>query len=228
MSVKIGWFVNADPAWNELVYQKPEPLDLNQGHSAQYVKCPATAHYCKNTFVVRSGYDLRLRYDKPTKMIKYIDGSLEPSYVKEMLVQFHPNEWRNPETPIFQLHLDNGFVADESVWMEVFPAFYQAPSLPGHIIPGTFDIYSWQRMVSYSFEWMDIDKEYVINRGDPIFYVRFRSKDPADSFKLETIKMDNDLKRAVEKCQGVKFALKNYSWRLMSLNRLLRPRRYIK
>ena len=48
------------------------------------------------------------------------------------------------------------------------------------------------------------------------------------NFKIETIKMDERLKNDVAKCQGVKFALKNYSWRLMALNRLLRPRKYIK
>ena len=112
--------------------------------------------------------------------------------------------------------------------MEVFPAFYQAPKIPGHIIPGTFDIYSWQRMLSYSFEWMNPDEDYHISRGDPLYSVRFRSRDPGDSFKIETIKMDDRLKNDIGKCQGVKFALKNYSWRLMALNRTLRPRRYIK
>jgi hypothetical protein len=228
MTVKIGWFVNKEPAWNELLYQIPEPLDLNQGHKAQYVRCPSVASYCKNTFVIKSAFDLHLRFDQQTKTIKYVDGSLDQSYVKEMLVQFHPKEWRNPDTPIFQVHLDNGFVADEPVWLDVAPAFFNAPHLPGYIIPGTLDIYSWQRMLSYSFEWADSSKEYIINRGDPLFTVKFRSRKPDEDFKLIKIEMDDRLHNDIAKCQGVKFALKNYSWRLMALNRTLRPRRYIK
>jgi hypothetical protein len=229
MTVTIGWFTSRQTAWNELVYQMPEPLDLNKNNTAQYVKCPATAHYCKNTFVFRSGYDLELRFDKETKKIKYVDGSMDGGIVKEFLVQFHPDEWKNYQTPIFQIQTENGFVADQPVWIEVFPAFHNAPPIPGHIIPGTFDIYSWQRMLSYAFEWHDTSRNFVVKRGDPLMYVRFRSNDPSDSFKLQKIEMDDRLMKDVEKCQGVKFVLKNYSWnQLMKLNRLLRPRRYIK
>lgn len=229
MTITIGWFLNSDPPWNDLLYTLPEPLELNKNNSAQYVKCPATAHYCKNTFVIRSGFDVELRFDKETKKIKYVSGSVEPSYVSQLLVQFHPNEWKNFQTPIFQFHADQGFVADQPVWMEVAPPFHNAPSLPGHIIPGTFDIYSWQRMISYGFEWHDTSRNFVLKRGDPLYYIRFRSKDPGESFKLQKIEMDDRLKKDVEKCQGVKFVLKNYSWnKLMPLNRLLRPRRYIK
>jgi hypothetical protein len=59
-------------------------------------------------------------------------------------------------------------------------------------------------------------------------YVRFRSEDPSDSFKLVKIKMDDQLKRDINKCQSVKFVLKDYSWGLMKLNRKLRAKRYIK
>jgi hypothetical protein len=230
MTVKIGWFLNKETSWNELVYSTPDPLhELVKHNPAQYSRCPATAHYAKNTFVIRSGYDLELRFDKDSKKIKYVDGSIEHFYIKEMMVQFHPNEWKNLDTPIFQLHLENGFVADEPVWLEVFPPFHNAPSLPGHIVPGTFDIYSWQRMLSYGFEWQDVNQNYVIKRGDPLMYVRFRSSNPDDDFKLVKIEMDDRLYKDVQKCQGVKTVLKNYSWsKLMKINRFLRPRRYIK
>lgn len=227
-TITLGWFTNSETAWNELLYQIPEPLNIHKC-DAQYSRCPATAHYSKNTFVFRAGFDLELRYDAPTKKIKYVDGSLDPHFVKEMVVQFHPDEWRNHKTPIFQVQVENGIVADEPVWMEVSPAFGPGVRpIPGFMIPGTFDIYSWQRMFSYGIEWTNTDQNFVMRRGDPLMHLRFRSKDPADNFKLKEIKMDDQLKHDVEKCQGVKFALKNYSWRLMPLNRKIRPRRYIK
>ena len=228
MSVKIGWCVHSQYEWNELIYSIPESLDLNEGHSAQYVRCPAVKHYCKNTFVIKSAFDIHLRFDKVSKSIKYVEGSLDPNLVKEIIVQFHPKEWRNDLTPIFQLNIDNGFVADQPVWMEVMPPFYNTPKYPGLITPGTFDIYSWQRMISYGFEWLESDKDYIIRRGDPLMYVRFRSEDPSDSFKLVKIKMDDQLKRDINKCQSVKFVLKDYSWGFMKLNRKLRAKRYIK
>ena len=72
MSVKIGWCVHSQYEWNELIYSIPESLDLNEGHSAQYVRCPAVKHYCKNTFVIKSAFDIHLRFDKVSKSIKYV------------------------------------------------------------------------------------------------------------------------------------------------------------
>lgn len=228
MATKIGWFLDDAHPWNELLYLKPEPLDLYKGHKAQYVRCPALTHYCKNTFVIRSGVDMELRYDEEQKKIKYVDGSMEPWIVKEMLVQFHPNEWKENTYPIFQIQLQNGFVADEPVWMEAFQPFHDAPDIPGIYLPGTFDIFSWQRMISYGFEWRDLKKNFKVKRGDPLTYVRFRSEDPGADFKIQPIEMTDKLKKDIAKCQGAKFPLRNYSWRLMKLNRKLRPRRYIK
>lgn len=228
MTVTIGWFLNKDPAWNELVYSIPEPLEIPKDSKAQYIRCPALNHYCTNTFVIRSAYDLHLRYDKESQKIKYVDGSVEQYLVKDLLVQFHPKEWRDPNTPIFQIHMDNGFVADEPVWMEVFPPFYKSPKLPGFMTPGTFDIYSWQRIISYGFEWLNSDEDFKIKRGDPLIYVRFRSKRPEDNFVLKKIEMTEELERDIQKCQGVKMVLKNYSWKLMDINKKLRPRRYVK
>jgi hypothetical protein len=229
MTTKIGWFLNtADSPWNELLYQKPEPLDLNRNNPAQYSRCPALAHYCKNTFVVKCAVDVELRFDADTKQIKYVGGSLDKGFVKEYIVQFPPSQWRDPNTPTFQFHIENGFVADEPVWVEVSQAWYNAPQLPGFVTPGTFDIYSWQRLLSYGFEWTDTSKNFKISRGDPLYHIRFRSKDPADSFTIMPIDFSEELKFAVAKCQGVKFPLQNYSWNIMKLNRLLRPRKFIK
>jgi len=228
MTVTIGWFLNKEPVWNDLVYSMPEPLEITKDNKAQYIRCPALNHYSSNTFVIRSAYDLHLRFDRESKKIKYIDGSVEKYLVKDLLVQFHPQEWRDQNTPIFQLHIDNGFVADEPVWVEVFPPFYNCPNVPGFLTPGTFDIYSWQRTLSYGFEWIDSERDYKIKRGDPLIYVRFRSKRPEDTFTLKKIKMTDQLERDIKKCQGVKMVLKNYSWKLMELNKKLRPKRYVK
>lgn len=229
MAVTIGWFLDESTPWNELVWLQPEPLNLYKGHKAQYARCPSLTHYCRNTYVLRSGVDFELRFDKEQKKIKYVDGSVEPWLVKEMLHQFHPNEWRSPEHPIFQIQTQQGFIADEPVWVEVSQPFGdEAPKLPGTLLPGTLDIYSWQRMLSYGVEWSNIDEHWKIKRGDPLMHIRFRSTNPADEFKLKRIDYTEELQKDVNKCQGVKFALRNYSWRLTALNRKFRPRRYIK
>ena len=228
MTTKIGWFLNsAEAPWIELMFEKPEPLALNKHNPAQYSRCPALTHYCKNTFIVKSPVDLELRFDQDTKTVKYVGGSIEKSYVKEFIVQFPPSQWRNVDTPIFQFHIDNGFVADEPVWIEVAPPFWNTPQLPGFVTPGTFDIYSWQRVLSYGFEWTDTSKNFKINRGDPLYHIRFRSRRPDDSFTIVPIEFTERLQRDVARCQGVKFPLQGYSWSLMKFNRTLRPRKYI-
>ena len=227
MTTKIGWFLNTETPWIELLFEKPEPLDLNRYNPAQYARCPALGHYCKNTFVVKSPVDVELRFDTETKSIKYVGGSLDKGFVKEFIIQFPPSQWRDVDTPIFQFHIDNGFVADESVWVEVSQAWYNSPHLPGFVTPGTFDIYSWQRILSYGFEWQDTSKNFKISRGHPLYHIRFRSKRPDDNFTIVPIEFSDRLRKDVARCQGVKFPLQNYSWSLMKLNRTLRPRKYI-
>ena len=39
------------------------------------------------------------------------------------------------------------------------------------VIQGRFDIYSWQRSLNFATQWFDINNDFFIKRGDPIFQI---------------------------------------------------------
>lgn len=225
--VKIGWFIDSQFPPLELLCETPEPLDIVKNTNVGYKYCPAFNRYTSNTFVLRSPFTLHLTY-KNNKI-----ETIESSYIKALsndILSTEPlNHWRNEFTPMFQIQLFQGFVADEEVWMEVTMPNMDAKSrtFPGRTIPGEFDIYSWQRKISYSFEWLDTSKDFIIEKGDPLYYIRFKSKKPSDTFKIIRIDETPELRRAIDRCSDSKMFYKDKSWNLMKINRKLRIKKFI-
>ena len=226
--VNISWFVERDYPPLELLCETPEPIDLVKGSNAAYKYCPATSRYCANTFVVKSPYSMEISFDNGK--FDVISSSFSKALMDDIFKPEPVNYWRSPNSPLFQLSIYQGFVADEEVWIEVSMPSLDAKSrkLPGRIIPGEFDLYSWQRTLSYSFEWMDTSQNFIIEKGDPLYYVRFRSKKPSDTFKVVRIEQTFELQRAVERCTNSKLYFVNKAWNLFKNNRALRPKKFIK
>lgn len=226
--VKIGWFVDSSFPPLELLCETPEPLELLKENSAAYKYCPAVNRYCSNTFVVKSPYSITLSFNNGNIEMK--SSSFMPALKDEILLPEKVAHWRNPISPLFQMNIYQGFVADEEVWMEVsMPSLdSKSRSLPGRIIPGEFDIFSWQRRISYSFEWLDTEKDFILEKGDPLYYVRFRSKRPEDTFQVVRIEETPELRKAIDRCTDSKLYYVNKSWSLMKINRKLRLKKYVK
>ena len=226
--INIGWFVEKKYPPLELLCETPDTLDLVKSSNAAYRHCPATTKYCANTFIVRSPYSMEISF-KDGKF-DVISSSFNKNLLGDIFKPEPVNYWRNPNSPLFQIDIYQGFVADEEVWVEVsMPSFdSKSRKLPGRIIPGEFDIYSWQRVLSYSFEWMDTSQNFVIDKGDPLYYIRFKSKKPGETFKFIRIDQSEELQHAVERCTNSKLYFVNKAWNLMKFNRKLRPKKFVK
>jgi hypothetical protein len=224
----IGWFINAEKPWLELLIDVPEPLNIHKKTNANYRYCPASSHFFSNTFIVRSPYDLHLTWDG--NEVTLVESSFASNLFKDVVVRMPKEKWDNPQTPIFQINVDQGFVADEDTWLEATMPHMDAKSrkLPGRMIPGTFDIYSWQRHISYAFEWLNIKEDFIIQKGDPLIYIKFHSKKLHESFRIKRIECDQDLQKAIERCEVVKYFYMGKAWNLMKISRRLRKNKYIK
>jgi hypothetical protein len=225
---KIGWFVDSRIPPMELLCEVPEPLEMLKNNNAAYKYCPAVNRYCSNTFVVKSPYSISLAFKKG--QIEVVSSSFAPILKDDIILPEKISHWRDPLSPLFQMNIHQGFVADEEVWMEVsMPSLdSKSRSLPGRIIPGEFDIFSWQRIMSYSFEWLNTDEDFILEKGDPLYYVRFRSKKPSDTFQIVRIEETEDLRKAIDRCTDSKLYYVGKAWNLMKINRMLRIKKYIK
>lgn len=218
--MKIGWYTDAilNPP-SDLFVIDPVRLsdsELNLGH---YKHCPAFSNYITQTYLIKSPFDIELSCEN--MKVRVISSSLDKTeYEKNLTVDIG-------ERPVVQMELHIGVVADQPCAVEVFGSFFNSKeqSEPYRVIPGTYDIYSWQRFLNFAFEWTNPQKNIIIKRGQPILYVRFRSKNLSEKFQMVRIEMTDELLAAVKRCQSSKLFLKGKSWSLMSINRLLRRRK---
>jgi len=200
----IGWFINRKKPWMELLVDAPEPLGIHKKTNASYRHCPASTHFFANTFIIKSPFDLELEWSDGE--IKLVESSFTAGLLEEIVVKMPKEKWDNPNTPLFQINIDQGFVADEDTWLEA--------TMPHHI--------------SYAFEWMNTKENFVIKKGDPLIYIKFHSKKLHESFKIKRIQMTDELERVIERCEVVKYFYMGKAWNLMKINRRLIKNKWIK
>lgn len=226
--VKIGWFITDEHPSMELLSEIPKSLDILKKTNAGYKYCPATNHYVSNTFLIKSPFSINLNFKNGK--LDFVDTSLNAELSKQLIRLDNPSLWHNENRPILQMDLFQGFVADEPVWVEITMPTMDSKTrrLPGRTIPGEFDVYSWQRGLSFAFEWIESDRPLIIEKDDPLYYVRFHSTDPSDKFKIIKIDYTDELNKSRVRCENSKFFYKNNAWKLLNINRLLRPKKFIK
>jgi hypothetical protein len=98
----------------------------------------------------------------------------------EILTLVNEVEWRYPDRPTVQMVLPYVFIADEVVYMTQLAPFahYLANPWPGTIFGGRFPINVWPRQIMWAFEWHEPQKDLILRRGDPLFYVQFEHDGP--------------------------------------------------
>jgi hypothetical protein len=160
--------------------------------------------------MLKSSIDVKLTWEDNKKKLT---SSLSPM-AQNMLIKPHTGDF-NPYTspPIVGLNIGFVFVSDVDVWIDLLPPFYHIDN-NWRLIPGSFNIYNWQRPVMPTFEMLH--NEVEIKRDQPLAYIRFRSKDPRDKFKLIKQEKTLELEKLVMSCTSVKFFQKNISWKFVT------------
>ena len=95
----IGWFINRKKPWMELLADVPEPLNIHKRTKASYKYCPASAHFFSNTFVIKSPFDVELKWEDGE--VKLVESSFTAGLFEEVVVRMPKEKWDNPQTPIF-------------------------------------------------------------------------------------------------------------------------------
>ncbi len=234
---EVGWLVDADKAG--LIYGTPRALGRRRPLKATdnpkaVSRCPAVHDVEARTFEIPCPVDLRL------KLVQGEDGrlqvaaagegqqSLNRQHLAKMVFLLQRERWRDPKKPVVQVAAPYRFLADESVWMTQLPAYdHFRPSpepgpLPGLLIGGRFPIDVWPRALMWAFEWHDIRRELVLRRGEPWFYLRFETADPARPVRLVEAQMTPELRAFCNGVDGVTNYV-NQTFQLFAEARKRRP-----
>lgn len=231
---KVGWLPYkksyTDPEYIieplELLINEPEKLTtFYKDSNSLFTKCPANSTFLKNLFVVKSPFDLEIKYYRNEKRIwvsqkqNFVDHMVDP--------RFHNNNYTETDYALCSVLVSYMFVADDPVWVEVYPPFLHGEVKNTRLINGTFDIYNWQRPVDFTFEILNDKKPIKIKEGQPLYYVKFVSPKLNDDFELKRLEWTEELDHAHRRCQPQNF-LVNMAWRLMKLGNKIRPKKFIK
>lgn len=205
---------------------------LPKGQDDLWNDCPAYNDLVQKLFVVFSPFPITWQVsDDRTTIVTNIKNVPVPfskaffDYAKiasqQQRLGLPPD--RMPERPIFDFRMHTLFVSNKpNTWIDVLPAFLHDMShVNVRAIPGSFDVSAWPRPTVFAGPIIDPGRPVTLERGDPLYYVRFRTRDPADTFKLKAIPYTRSLQAAVTARVNLKNLFPRYSWKLMQT---LRPR----
>ena len=210
--VTVGWFLTEDKG--ALLYDPPERLmfrQTNKAHAKSASRCPAVIQLESRYFVVKCPFDLHIgfgRDDKGKPVLINRAGAASPvrsSKLNQVLTLVNEAEWRYPDRPTIQLSLPYCFIADEPVYLTQLGTFahYRRDSLPGTIFGGRFPVSVWPRPLMWAFEWHEPERDLILKRGEPLFYVQFEATGPERPVQLVEAVKTPELLAYLEKISGV-------------------------
>lgn len=208
----VGWFLAQNKG--AVLYDPPERVMIrppNRTHAKSASRCPAVIQLESRYFTVKCPFDLHIAFqrdDKGKAVLVNRAGTASPirsNKLGEVLTLVNEAEWRFPDRPTVQLHLPYYFIADEMVYMSQIAAFahYRPDPLPGTIFGGRFPISIWPRPLMWAFEWHEPQKELILKRGEPLFYVQFEAMDPARAVQVVEAERTPELQAYLESLTGV-------------------------
>ena len=188
-SVQIS-FIEPTPVYAEISKQREASVFLN---------CPAFLDSCKNTFVIKSPWTFKVNIDRKNK---YVLTSL-PQYIYDEFVQNRAHEISDNDPYLISLPPRYVFYSYDDIEMEIIPCFLTNTIENLRVIPGRYNISKWIRPMDFACEIIDDTKEINFKENDPIFYVRFYTKNK-EKVILERVEQSPRLKKTMQACIQLK------------------------
>lgn len=189
----------------ESLYNQPENLYSSLKSKKEkrfkeqgFFSCPSFKDLTSNTYIFSSSSDNMYKLDIPKGRLDFTETSVEASSIRPPSIE---------NCLLFKLSLSWIFFSEESLTMEITPAYFNDTSHTefGVIVPGAFDVGRWFRPVNAEFQlWNGVDN-FVLPKDEPIFYAKFNTnkkivfKQFSMNEELESIKKEHiDSKIAIE------------------------------
>ncbi len=210
--VTVGWFLAETKGG--LLYDPPERLMIrqtNRTHAKSAARCPAVIQMESRYFVVKCPFDLHVGFGRDKEGRAHLvnragaASAVRSNKLNQVLTLVSEAEWRFPDRPTIQLSLPYVFIADEPVYVTQLGTFahYRRDPLPGTIFGGRFPIHVWPRPLMWAFEWHEPEKDIVLRRGEPLFYLQFEAEGPERAVNVVEAARTPELLEYCEKLAGV-------------------------
>jgi hypothetical protein len=133
-----------------------------------FFSCPSFKDITSNTYIFSSTSDNMYKLDIPNGRLEFTETSVEASSVRPPSIE---------NCFLFKLSLSWIFFSEESLVMEITPAYFSETSHTefGAIVPGAFDIGRWFRPINAEFQLWDGVDAFSLPKEEPIFYAKFNT-----------------------------------------------------
>jgi hypothetical protein len=212
----------------ELLNKLPQPVIqsvMNDFKNTALHKCIAIHNVWGNKFSVSLPFDIEFTFNKETNEI--IINQDNTSLVNNEIFYIITNKSEEyTKNPVIQISLMQFFVADSDCIMTVMPPInemYKDMWRNIKLVSGSFNIYDWHRNMNFAFEWINYDKPLIIKKGEPIMYLQFNTPNLKESFKINKIPLEGEVKKSYLRCTGARGLIKNNTQELLDNNRVIRP-----
>ncbi len=234
--VQVGWLIDAPKA--AVIYPEPERFrvqDTRKTHAKSASRCPAMIGLESRYVVVRSPFDISIQFvrDKDgkggLKNIASDSSAMRSNRLAEILTLVNEREWRFADRPTLQIKLPYIFMADEPCYITQIPPFFHYKDKnhwPGTLFAGRFPIDVWPRHLMWAFEWHNIDKPLIIQRGEPLFYAYFEFDNPERNFQLIEIEKTPEVAEYLSAISGAVNYV-NQTFSLFKDARRIRPEKLV-
>jgi hypothetical protein len=195
---------------SQIIDLELEPLltELNSKYGVyegtrNVLKCYALQDHVKNTFIYRSPVSMKVIYTGDDR--KYIISGINVDNQEEFNLLID-----NPDAEsVYQVLIGFGLniiSKEDSLPMSVHPANYHKTDVSRFpIVTGSYDCGKWFRPIHLSI-FNPEEKDFEIKRGDPLFYIKFHTK---DKVQLKRFNMNEEILSHVASTVEVKKYLKS-------------------
>jgi hypothetical protein len=163
----------------QLMYEQPDPLlqDLlprrnKNANGDNWFQCHAFQATIRNTFILRNHFSATFAIDD---QIDIIPIDLNAKRNSNFLARKQPSVINAQTFATRGLWL---FWSEEPLIITTTPAHYHKPVFDGYYIGGSFDIGKWFRPIEGAIQLNEGVNTVSLNRGDPLAYVKFETKEP--------------------------------------------------
>ena len=212
----------------ELLFSMPERIDVEvaKSYGEQLRGCVAIDTFYQDMFCFKAEYDFKITYDKNGMVMFDRDhSSVDVGKLDEIITNVVTDH--SVDHTIIQILTNATFIADKQCTMTIIPPIFHMQKNPDlwnniRMVAGKFNIYDWQRPITFAFEWVNTNKTLTVKKGTPLFYVYFNSENLDDKFSIEKTKDREKYVSLLKRCMGSRGLIVRGTRGLISRNKHMR------
>lgn len=193
-------YTESSPAY--ILFNDPEPFltyfTKVRGKDDVFLKCPGFTEYVKHAYIITAPCNIELQFNGTNVDIIQPSSKDAPELYRMFATHLVNRTAEQPpgSKPLISIPPCYNFYSDESVIMEMLPAFMINSAAKHLIVPGAFDIGKWIRPIDFTFENLESEGKILFRKGEALCAVRFVTGD-GSKVELERIIEDRDLMNVI-------------------------------